>query len=147
MHHPERSWKLIKEAIGLGRNHQRSVTPSPKDYSRYLNDKLRGICESTAGAPPPGFSTLIDIELNQLGPSPVNEMVMLIHSLPNKWCGLDPIPTWLLKNRWYWLHSWCDSSIALFLQVTYFHPSRLHRYGPYSRKPCTYPRPPWAPVI
>ena len=98
VHHPERRWKLIKEASGLGRNPQRSVTPSPKDYSSYLNDKLRGICESTAGAPPPGFSTLIDIELNQLHPTSVDEVVMLIHSLPNKQCGLDPIPTWLLKK-------------------------------------------------
>ena len=98
VHHPERRWKLIKEASGLGRNPQRSVTPSPKDYSSYLNDKLRGMCESTAGAPPPGFSTLIDIELNQLHPTSVDEVVMLIHSLPNKQCGLDPIPTWLLKK-------------------------------------------------
>ena len=50
------------------------------------------------GAPPPGFSTLTDIELNQLGPSSVDEVVMLIHSLPNEQCGPDPIPTWLFKK-------------------------------------------------
>ena len=99
VHHPERRWKLIKEASGLGRNPQRSVTPSPKDYSSYLNDKLRGICESTAGAPPPGFSTLIDLELNQLHPTSVDEVVMLIHSLPNKQCVIIEM-TCCLKLRW-----------------------------------------------
>ena len=134
MRHPERRWKLIKEATGLGRNPQRSVTLSPKDYSRYLNDKLRGICESTAEASRSGFSPLTDIELNQFGPTSVDEVVMLIHTLRNKQCGLDPIPAWLLKKLSLMLAPFLVRLFNSFLQITYLHPSRLHRSGTYSRK-------------
>ena len=55
-------------------------------FTQRLFPLKRGICESTAGALPPGFSTLTDIELNHLVQLLLMKVVMLIHSLPNKQC-------------------------------------------------------------
>ena len=99
VHHPARRWKLVSEATGLGGVTGRSAAPTAETYSAFLNEKLNDICESTEGAPSPKFMSSTSIsEFVQFCPAGFDEVQRLISSLPGKQCGLDPIPTWLLKR-------------------------------------------------
>ena len=99
VHHPARRWKLVSEATGLGGVTGRSAAPTAETYSAFLNEKLNDICESTEGAPSPKFMSSTSIsEFVQFCPASFDEVQRLISSLPGKQCGLDPIPTWLLKR-------------------------------------------------
>ena len=54
---------------------------------------------STDGAPSPKFMFSNSIsEFVQFCPACFDEVQRLTSSLPSKQCGLDPIPTWLLKR-------------------------------------------------
>ena len=73
------------------------------NYLHSLNCLLKqhiisDVRSSTSGSAPPDFSEYAGIPLEQFAEISVEEVRCLIEKSPNKSCGLDPIPTWLLKD-------------------------------------------------
>jgi len=72
---------------------------SVKQLHLIVVDKIADVRASTDGSSNPAFRpSLEDIGLNALKSVDLEEVAMLISSLPNKQCRSDPLPTWLLKE-------------------------------------------------
>ena len=96
--HPCRLWRSFDELLGRRRSPAPDIDAT--DIHRYLNDKVAGIRADTAGADPPSFTHCpTDCAFLVLNPITPADVVALVHSLPDKQCLSDPMPTWLLKKN------------------------------------------------
>ena len=80
----------------MGRNRGSSVQPglTTDAFSKFFSDKVDDVCSSTAGSAEPEY-TVFHGEFIQLF---ISDVVRLIRDSPSMACGLDPIPTWLMKK-------------------------------------------------
>ena len=60
--------------------------------------KVRDVRASTAGSDPTGYSNFVGSRLHQLSEISLEDTVCLIQQSSDKSCGLDPAPTWLVKE-------------------------------------------------
>jgi len=96
--HPRRLWRSFDELPGRGRLPPPDIDAT--DMHRYLGDKVAGVRAATAGADPPSFTHCpTGCTLNAFSPTTPADIVELVHSLPNKQCQSDPLPTWLSKAK------------------------------------------------
>jgi hypothetical protein len=80
---------------------QRSVVQaefSAQEFLKSFVDKISDVRSSTSGSNPPNYSEYMGIPLEQFSEIGIEEVRCLIAKSPSKSCGLDPIPTWLLKD-------------------------------------------------
>jgi len=64
----------------------------------FFNEKIETIRAASADAPPPTIRPRVVESLDSFNPTSADEMDKLIMRAPNKQCGLDPVPTWLIKK-------------------------------------------------
>jgi len=96
---PHRLWKSIDSLMGRGRV-PLSTAIDAHDLHRYFDDKIAGVRESTADAPPPCYTPAPpDCNFSVFRTLRVDEVIAVIRKLPNKQCNTDPIPTSLLKDN------------------------------------------------
>ena len=95
----------------MGRNRRSSTTPSgltADSFAKFFCDKVNDVRSSTAGAADPEYAAFHDHPLDEFTQLSISDVERLIKDSPAKACGLDPIPTWLVKEI---LHSPLNRSL------------------------------------
>ena len=87
----------------LKRNKRTSsmITPTSNDadtFLQFFDDKVKTVRAATDDRQLPTFSSTTGASLSELSPCTKDEVRKLISQSPTKSCGLDPIPTFLLKE-------------------------------------------------
>ena len=92
-------WTSLNSIMGRGRVPINNSINADK-FLQYFQTKIKNVRDSTALCQPPSFSdgSIATSSFDEFLPTSPDEVIRLIHSLPNKQCSLDPIPTWLLKK-------------------------------------------------
>ena len=94
--HPCRLWRSFDELLSRGRLPPRDIDAT--DMHRYLDDKVAAVRAATAGSDAPSFTHCpTACTLNVFSPTTPADIVELVHTLPDKQCQSDSLPTWLLK--------------------------------------------------
>jgi len=104
---PQHLWHSIDKLMG---REKQAASPdiTASDFQKYFVDKIAAVRASTDGASDPTFRLSPEVtELNTLRSVDLDEVTLLISSLPNKQCRSDPLPTWLLKE--------CTAELAPFI--------------------------------
>ena len=85
----------------MGRNRCSSTTSSgltADSFAKFFCDKVSDVRSSTAGAADPEYAAFHGHPLDEFDLLSISDVVRLIKDSPTKACGLDPIPTWLVKE-------------------------------------------------
>ena len=96
----KKSWKLLNNLMMRDRTNASSppVTITAETLSRFFQDKVGSVRDSTAGAKEPTFVTnncQIVTDFSTLTPADIRDVIL---ESPPKSCSLDPIPTFLLRE-------------------------------------------------
>ena len=67
-------------------------------FAKFFCDKVGDVRSSTAGAADPEYATFHGHPLDEFAQLSISDVERLIKDSPTKACGLDPIPTWLVKE-------------------------------------------------
>ena len=85
----------------MGRNRQSSTISSGLTadlFAKFLCDKVSDARSTTAGAADPEYTAFQGHPLDEFAQLSISDVERLIKDSPTKACGLDPIPTWLVKE-------------------------------------------------
>ena len=84
----------------MGRNRGSPVQPglTADAFSKFFSDKVDDVRSSTAGSTEPEYTVFHGHPLDEFIQLSISDVVRLIRDSPSKACGLDPIPTWLMKE-------------------------------------------------
>ena len=85
----------------MGRNRQSSTISSgltANSFAKFFRDKVCDVRSSTAGAADPEYTVFHGHPLDEFAQLSISDVERLIKDSPTKACGLDPIPTWLVKE-------------------------------------------------
>ena len=85
----------------MGRNRCSSTTSSGLTadlFAKFFCDKVSDVRSSTAGAADPEYAAFQGHPLDEFAQLSISDVERLIKDSPTKACGLDPIPTWLVKE-------------------------------------------------
>ena len=85
----------------MGRNRCSSTTSSgltADSFAKFFCDKVGDVRSSTAGGADPEYATFHGHPLDEFAQLSISDVERLIKDSPTKACGLDPIPTWLVKE-------------------------------------------------
>ena len=89
---PRHLWQSFEQLLGCGK----ALTTADIDASvlrRFFDDKVTGIHDATAGAPPLQFTAMpVGCQLRFFRPVMPADAVKLIQALPVKQCSSDPLP-------------------------------------------------------
>ena len=91
-------WNTLSSVMGKKQQSVVQTEFSAQEFLRSFAAKVSDVRSSTSGSAPPDFSEYAGIPLEEFAEISVEEVRRLIEKSPNKSCGLDPIPTWLLKE-------------------------------------------------
>jgi hypothetical protein len=92
---PRQLWSSIDSLLGRG-SVSASESIGATDFHQFFDGNVAAVRSSTADAPSPTF-TETDSVFNKLQPIKVDEVILVIHRLPDKQCSYELIPTSLLK--------------------------------------------------
>src|SRR5664279_3352739 len=96
---PRQLWRSIDELMGRG-HAPLSSDIEADEIPNFFDDKVAAVQTSTAGAPPPSFSTApLGCALRSFRPLTVVDVVAAVRLLPDKQCESDPLPTRLLREN------------------------------------------------
>ena len=85
----------------MGRNQCSSTTSSgltADSFTKFICDKVNDVQFSTAGAADPEYAAFQGYPLDEFAQLSISDVERQIKDSPTKACGLDPIPTWLVKE-------------------------------------------------
>ena len=91
-------WNTLSTVMG---KKQKSIIQDGLDAESFLRcfeDKINDVRATTAGAADPDYSSFHGKPLTEFSAITVDDVRKLIRAAPNKACGLDPAPTWLVKD-------------------------------------------------
>ena len=95
---PRRMWRILDDLLGRAECTTGSAAITADDFSRFFDDKVAGVRQSTANAPEPQFTAAPShCRLDTFAEVSVDDVMSAVRSLPDKQCDSDPLPTWLLK--------------------------------------------------
>src|ERR1700761_9286514 len=70
---------------------------SSDDFTKFFTDKVQAVREKTADADPPTYS-IASSDISLFSGVTHDDITTLLKTIPDKQCGLDPMPTWLFKK-------------------------------------------------
>jgi hypothetical protein len=91
-------WNTLSSIMG---NKKRSPIIDSLNADTFLQTfeaKVKDVRASTAGSAPTEYSNFVGSRLNQLAEISLEDTETLIQQSSDKSCGLDPAPTWLVKE-------------------------------------------------
>jgi len=96
---PRRLWQSIDSLMGRGHVPLSTSIDAPKLH-RYFDEKIAGVCASTAHAAPPSYvAAPPHCEFSAFRVLINDDVIAAICKLPDKQCATDPLPTNLLKDN------------------------------------------------
>ena len=84
--------------MGRKRGSQAQSGLTADSFSKFFIDKVNDVRASTAGSADPDFTAFHGHPMDEFIPLSVAYVVRLVRDSPTKACGLDPVPTWLVKD-------------------------------------------------
>ena len=97
-HNPRRMWQVLDDLLGRADCITGSASITADDFSRFFDEKVAAVRQSTADAPAPQFTAAPShCRLDSFVSVSVEDVISAVRSLPDKQCDSDPLPTWLLK--------------------------------------------------
>ena len=91
-------WNTLSSVMGKKRKSTIQDGLDAESFLRCFEDKINDVRASTAGAADPDYSSFHGKPLTEFSPVTIDDVTKLIRAAPNKACGLDPAPTWLVKD-------------------------------------------------
>ena len=91
-------WNSLSSLMGRKRRTAVQDGLSADEFLKCFADKVKDVRSTTSGSAPPNFSKFEGVPLTQFVALDLDDVRKLIKPTPNKSCGLDPIPTWLVKE-------------------------------------------------
>jgi hypothetical protein len=96
---PRRLWQTVDQLMGHG-HVPLSSHICADTLHQYFDDKVAGVRSSTAGAPPPSFSTApVGCVFPAFRDLSADDVIAAVRLLPDKQCLSDALPTCLLKDN------------------------------------------------
>lgn len=96
-HNSRQLWNAVDKLLGRGKV-QSQTDIDVSTISTFFTEKVEAVRQNTAVFPPPTFSIVPPgISFTEFPPVDVDEVISLIHSLPDKTSDADPLPACWLK--------------------------------------------------
>jgi hypothetical protein len=103
-------------------------TTRAQDFSNFFNNKVTSIRDATASASQPVFESRTEQIFDKFIPTTSSDIFKLISAASNKSCGLDPIPTNLVKSCADLLSTFISELFNRSLNDGYIPPSQKSAY-------------------
>ena len=97
-----------------------SSSITPDQFVRFFQDKVEQVRTHTALAKPPSILLTSTLFMDEFQPVTADEIIKLIMAAPNKYCSLDPSPTWIIKKCCVHIASFVALMCTRSLQEGYF---------------------------
>ena len=95
---PRRLWQSVDALLGRGKIPASSAIGAV-DFHHFFDEKVAGVRNATADAPPPSFCpSPPDCVFSEFQPLSADDVIVAVGKLPDKQCASDPMPTRLLKE-------------------------------------------------
>ena len=91
-------WNTLSSVMGKKKGSIVQENFTPELFLNSFMDKVSGVRSSTVGSPAPEFSNFVGSPLNKFSTIDQSVIEDSIRKSSNKFCSLDPIPTWLVKE-------------------------------------------------
>ena len=91
-------WNTLSSVMGRNRGSPIQPGLTADAFSKFFSDKVDDVRSSTAGSAEPEFTVFLGHPLDEFIQLSISDVVRLIRDSPSKACGLDPIPTCLMKE-------------------------------------------------
>ena len=98
---PAKLWRSLSRILQRDGRLAEKIAETPNtadDFSQFFVKKVADVRSDTEGRPCPRSVSTAATELSIMRPLSMEEVRRLILQSPTKSCGIDPIPTWLLKD-------------------------------------------------
>jgi len=129
---PKRLWQDIEVLMRHDDENpivsQTESTMRAEDFSNFFNNKVTSIRDATASASQPVFESRTEKTFEKFIPTTASDIFKLISSASNKSCGLDPIPTNLVKSCADLLSTFIAELFNRSLNDGYIPPSQKSAY-------------------
>jgi hypothetical protein len=107
---PKKLWKNLSAILGKKKSSTNTdCSLTPEQFSEFFRDKVKLVREQTATAAPPSIPVTYQKSLHSFYSLTDDDIKKFITAAPNKYCALDPAPTWLIKR--------CSDHIAPFVTM------------------------------
>jgi len=107
---------------------QSDSTTRAENFSNFFNNKVESIRDATESASKPVFEARTEQKFDKFIPTTTNDIFKLISASSNKSCGLDPIPTNLVKSCADLLSTFISELFNRSLNDGYIPPSQKSAY-------------------
>ena len=97
-----------------------SSSITPDQFVRFFQNNVEQVRTHTALAKPPSILLTSTLFMDEFQPVTADEIIKLIMAAPNKYCSLDPSPTWIIKKCCVHIASFVALMCTRSLQEGYF---------------------------
>ena len=91
-------WNSLSSLMGKKKTSPMQEGLDAQGFLACFKEKVENVRSSTAGSDPPHYSNFDGDRLSQFATIDQDRLLDLLARVPNKTCGLDPAPTWLIKE-------------------------------------------------